>query len=80
MTENRSKWTETRRESGGETIEIAEISFRDFAWVIDLLMGLFRAAVVHHGRVLEQPISLNGAFPLLDRLFSDLNGPFPRAP
>ena len=28
----------------------------------------------------EQPISLNGAFLLLDGPFSDINGPFPRMP
>ena len=27
-----------------------------------------------------QPISVNGAFPLPDGPFSDLNGPFPRMP
>ena len=27
MTENRTKWTESRRESGGKRIEIAEIGF-----------------------------------------------------
>ena len=39
-------------------------------------MGLFRGAVFHHGGVPgKQPISVNGAFPLLDGPFSNLNGP-----
>ena len=51
------------------------------AFVIDLLVGLLRGAVFHHGGVPEKlPISVTGAFPLLNGLFSNLNGPFPRMP
>ena len=46
--------------------------------LIDLFMGLFRGAVFQHGPVpKKQSINLNGPFPLLNGLFSDLNGPFP---
>ena len=52
-----------------------------FWYLIDLLMGLFRGAVVHHGGMPENsPLALIGAFPLLNGPFSDLNGPFPRVP
>ena len=41
-------------------------------------MGLFRAADFHYGGVPRKvPISVDGAFPLLNGPFSDLNGPFP---
>ena len=43
-------------------------------------MGLFRGAVFHHRGLRKQPISVNGAFPLLNGPFADLNGPFPRMP
>ena len=41
-------------------------------WVIDLLTGLFRGAVFHHGGVPENcPLALMGRFPFL------MGGPFP---
>ena len=58
--------------------------------IIDLLMGLFRGAVFHHGRdARKQPIkqpaemptstmALMGRFPLVNVPFSDLNGAFHR--
>ena len=49
--------------------------------LIDILMGLFRGAVFDHGwGARKLPISVNGAFPLLNGPFSDLNEPFPRVP
>ena len=45
--------------------------------LIDLLMGLFRGAVFHHGGVPENCLSVNGAFPLLNGAFSLVNGPSP---
>ena len=55
-------------------------SFSWFPVFIDLLMGVFRGAVFHHGGVPENsPLAL-GAFPVLNGPFSDLNGPFPRLP
>ena len=59
---------------------------------IDLLMGLFRGAVFHHGggdrkQPIKQPTEnsdqhhgLNGPFPLVNGPFSDLNGAFHRFP
>ena len=58
--------------------------------IIDLLVGLFRGAVFHHGRdarkqPIEQPaemptstMALMGPFPLVNGPFSDLNGAFHR--
>ena len=49
--------------------------------IIDLLMGLFRGAVFQPWRGARKlPISVHGAFPLLDGPFSYLGGPFPRIP
>ena len=54
--------------------------------IIDLLMGLFRGAVFHHGGVPENsPLTLMGRFPslmgrfptLMGRFPECLNGPFP---
>ena len=49
---------------------------------MDLFMGLwdFRGAVSTTAGAQEQPISLNGACPLLNGRFLNLNGPFPWAP
>ena len=48
------------------------------SFFIDLLMGLLRGAVFHHGGVPEKlSISLHGVFPIFCGPFSDLNGPFP---
>ena len=69
----------------------SEHSFSDhLEFLIDLLMGLFRGAVFHHGGgALKQPINeptetptstlaLTGRFPLVNGPFSDLNGAFHR--
>ena len=47
--------------------------------IIDLLIGLLRGAVFHHGGVPKNcPLALMVS--LLNGPFSDLNGPFPRMP
>ena len=53
----------------------------DLETIIDLLMGLFRGAVFHHGGVPENcPLVLMGRFRSLMGRFPTLMGPFPRMP